>query len=62
MTNFEDLQQYISNEVGAKCDLCKRLMGVADTFELGKWVFHYDCYHIALKWLEPFVDILLDDT
>ncbi len=34
-------------------------MGVADIFELGKWVLHYDCYHIVLKRLESITDILL---
>ncbi len=59
MTDYKDLQQYISDEVEANCDLCEKPMGVADTFELGKWVLHYDCYHIVLKRLEPLADILL---
>lgn len=58
MTNFDDLQQYIGNKVEENCDLCKKPMGAADTFVLGKWDFHYDCYHIVLKRLSCLEDII----
>ncbi len=40
------------------CNLCQKPIATHDTFRLGHWFFHLDCYRITLARLKPLTDIL----
>ena len=52
----------MSNELIARCDLCKEPLDLSLSVELWKWVLHPECAVTARKRLEGFASVIFDMT